>query len=186
MWLAIPFEFLPLVGLLVALAILKIVRISHDYVKRRIERAGGRVELDIWDDTYFVKLTSADLLWCLSSLKYLIECNWLDLSSTSISNADVKYLRCLRKSLEMLVVSDTCISNDFVHGLSRFPRLYSLNLARTIVSDDCIAALATIPELRWVDLSGTDCTVEGIDRLRQLKPTCHILTGFIDDRFQAE
>ena len=158
------------------------------YVERRITELGGKFDFDDCFDWTWQEVTLVDneLSWCLRNLVFLRSIDSLGLSSTSIRNADVKYLRWHRKSLEMLYVSDTNISNDFVRGLSRFPRLHRLNLARTRVSDECIAALATIPDLRWVDLSGTDCTVEGIDRLSQLKPTCHIVTGSIDDHFQAE
>jgi Leucine-rich repeat (LRR) protein len=71
-----------------------------------------------------------------------------------------------------------------LQGLPRMEALDLHNCAR--VGDDSIVILAGMPALRWVDLTGTQVTAEGVEQLRRAKPECKILLGASSVREHGE
>ncbi len=59
--------------------------------------------------------------------------------------------------------------------LANFKKLEELNLWNaTRVTDDLIPVLAALPNLKWVDLTGTKVSDAGRAKLRETNPNCRI------------
>jgi tRNA A-37 threonylcarbamoyl transferase component Bud32 len=69
------------------------------------------------------------------------------------------------KRLRLLDVFETRVADEGLKELAGLPRLFSLKLGKTRVTDAGIRALAGAAELRWLDLSDTDVTDEGLKEL---------------------
>ena len=78
------------------------------------------------------------------------------------------------KSLETLVLSNSCADDWTIKALTRLPRLSELNLNWTDVTDDSIASLCKIQSLVTLHLGHTKITEEALRRLIELPNLRHL------------
>lgn len=75
------------------------------------------------------------------------------------------------QSLEHLVLRGSKVTDEGVSRLvTGLPRLRSLSLARTKITDASVDRLAALPRLEQLDVSDTQITRTGLSRLRSLRP----------------
>ena len=81
------------------------------------------------------------------------------------------------RSLRMVIlsVSDVSdVSDEDIQLLPKIPGLRHIWMTNTSLTDQCVDDLARIDRLEIVKLDGTEISVEGIERLRLLKPSLKI------------
>lgn len=78
------------------------------------------------------------------------------------------------KSLRMVILSDSDVSDEDIQLLPKIPGLRHIWMTNTSLTDQCVDDLARIDRLEIVKLDGTEISVEGIERLRLLKPSLKI------------
>ncbi|MGE0610290.1 MAG: hypothetical protein AB7O62_24590, partial [Pirellulales bacterium] len=97
----------------------------------------------------------------LSQLSSMTELESLTLDGTSLSDRGIKSFPTAR--LTTLNLNGTRVSSQGIKSiLSDASVLKQLHLARTQVDDDCLAAIARIDTLTFLDLSGTQITNAGL------------------------
>jgi hypothetical protein len=92
----------------------------------------------------------------------------------TVSEAGLAQLSASR-SLKVLDLSRTSVTDDGVKRLSRLKTLEELALNQTAVGDAGLAAIAQLPELRMLDLSETRVTSAGLASLAKL-PKLEVLS----------
>jgi hypothetical protein len=78
------------------------------------------------------------------------------------------------KSLRMVILSVSDVSDEDIQLLPKIPGLRHIWMTNTNLTDLCVDDLARIDRLEIVKLDGTEISVEGIERLRLLKPSLKI------------
>jgi hypothetical protein len=109
-------------------------------------------------------------LWSLRGLKNL---EWLDLCSTSISEG-IGVAQHFPK-LRTLLLEDTCVSDEGLEVVGRLPLLEELTLGSTHISDDGIGQLRELRTLKTLALRGIPVTAAGIQHLTLLPSLDYLL-----------
>jgi hypothetical protein len=78
------------------------------------------------------------------------------------------------KSLRMVILSVSDVSDEDIQLLPKIPGLRHIWMTNTNLTDQCVDDLARIDRLEIIKLDGTEISVEGIERLRLLKPSLKI------------
>lgn len=78
------------------------------------------------------------------------------------------------KSLRMVIVSVSDVRDEDIQLLTQISGLRHIWMTNTSLTDQCVDDLARIDRLEIVKLDGTEISVEGIERLRLLKPSLKI------------
>jgi len=111
----------------------------------------------------------------LRELSPLPRLEWLDLSRTSISDCGLESQRWF--NLRSLNLANTRVSDDGLLGIEGCTKLESLVLYNTAVSDAALNRLASLHNLRHLDLRGTNVTPSRVARFRRMQPGCETLYG---------
>jgi len=136
-------------------------------------RGAALTDADLWRLTAFPNLTRLGLRGTaitdagLAALTRL-PLTWLDLRGTGVSGDAFALLPAAR--LEALHLTDTKVTEADLARLPSLPSLVTLKLNFLALSDLAIEDLAAQPNLRHVELDGTQLTDEGLRRLLQLLP----------------
>lgn len=108
-----------------------------------------------------------------------IECSQTRLTDDGVARlADLPNLR-------KLTLTNTKITNSALGHLSRCPKLADLNLVQTAIDDAALDLLATMTTLRKLGLSGTEVSIEGVERLRQALPGVTIFAEALGSRSKS-
>ncbi|MEP3830944.1 hypothetical protein [Rhodopirellula bahusiensis] len=132
----------------------------------------------------------------LSHQKPIRGLTWCDLSRLPINDADVRRLISDTNQLDQLSLEATGITNQIANlfrGASQLreldlsytaiddsalasipPTVSTLWLTGTRLTDDSIASLAALPQLKTLDVQRTKITDQGLQRFRQDKPNCQL------------
>ena len=78
------------------------------------------------------------------------------------------------RSLRMVILSLSDVSDEDIQLLPKIPGLRHIWMTNTSLTYQCVDDLARIDRLEIVKLDGTEISVEGIERLRLLKPSLKI------------
>ena len=92
---------------------------------------------------------------------------------TRVSDKGLAHIADVR-SLESLDLNDTKITSAGIANLVGLPALTRLNLAETAIDDDAIPHLSRMSQLKRLELRETRITKEGVARLREALPNCHV------------
>lgn len=76
--------------------------------------------------------------------------------------------------VRIVILNRTPLSDTGVQHIAKMPGVGMLYAADTKLSDASVDTIASIPSLAFVFLTGTDVTMEGIERLRTLRPDVRI------------
>jgi hypothetical protein len=130
-------------------------------------------------------------------LQYLPKLESLSLNESNFGDADAKHLKDTM-NLKTLFIYDSQIGDDGLAQLQHLKNLELIGLSRTRVTDRGIAYLSTLPKLRYIsandlnitnaafdsfikmtalrdlELSRTQVTSEGLEKLRKAMPKCKI------------
>jgi hypothetical protein len=103
----------------------------------------------------------------------------LDLSGTNTNDADLTSLMKLPAFARVtsLSLAGAPITDKGVASLEGAPRLHSLDLSRTAVTDECLVSILKVPVGR-LNLSGTGLTDAGVELLK--KPPGGFLFHYVD------
>ena len=98
----------------------------------------------------------------------------LEVSGSSVTNGSMEGLKRLSK-LRIVRLPDNQIGDDGVKDLSASKQLEILDLTgNTAVSDATLTRLRTFKQLKQLNISGTLCTLKGIEALKKALPDCEI------------
>lgn len=100
----------------------------------------------------------------------------LRLSGNVQSQSDWKKLSAL-KSLRMLYLDNTSVTDQDLSSLATLNNLMYINLAGTLITDQGLTNLNSLKSLQQIFLFGTTCTHEGVTQLKKQLPTCNIDFG---------
>ena len=100
---------------------------------------------------------------------------YLWLNSTQVAGTSLMELKRLQ-DLTNLFLGENAIKDDFIRKLSLVNSLEYLSISNTETSDDTLAVLCKMPNLRFIDVAGTQVTESSADELRRLHPHLHIDT----------
>jgi WD40 repeat protein/tRNA A-37 threonylcarbamoyl transferase component Bud32 len=101
---------------------------------------------------------------------------WLELGETEITDAAMEHVVAL-SALRELQLYRTAVTDAAVEQLVDGPPLTRLLLFETKVSDEAIPALSRLSSLKFVDLSRTEVTAAGVERLRLELPDVVVKWG---------
>jgi Leucine-rich repeat (LRR) protein len=111
----------------------------------------------------------------LDTIGTLTKLENLNLHGSKIGDAGFEKLSGL-VNLRSLDVSQTQLSARGLAVLPKLQRLEKLNLWKAArVKDDVWPLLASLPNLRWIDLTGTGVTPASVAKFRESKPTCRVV-----------
>lgn len=95
-------------------------------------------------------LHSFGFLTCMNAITEL------DLSGCCVGDDSVEYIACIGASLRYLNLSNTKVSSAGVGTLAgHAPNLETLLLSYTVIDDNAISYISTMPLLKFISLSGT-------------------------------
>jgi Leucine-rich repeat (LRR) protein len=149
--------------------------LSKDQVIAKVERFGGKVDLDetvsdkpiVKIDLHGTQVTDAELKFLANSGNALRRLRYLDLRLTHIGDDGAVQLRGLT-SLETLNLFRTQVGDRGLAYLKRLTKLQTLLIGGTKVSDAGLANLKSMKELKKLSLFQTQVTDAGIPHLKVL------------------
>ncbi|HUS07472.1 MAG TPA: hypothetical protein VMZ52_14290 [Bryobacteraceae bacterium] len=99
----------------------------------------------------------------------------LNLKGAKFTDAGLNRLTRL-KQLKRLDLGETNLSAIGLASLKNFPLLEQISFYKAKrVADDVVPILAALPNLRWVDLTGTAITATGIQSLKAVHQQCTVI-----------
>ena len=97
----------------------------------------------------------------------------LDIRRSAISDESARLLGQL-PSLSHLRLSGTRVTDETIESIKHLPNLQSLWVADTELTDACVGDLCQLKTLTDLDIRGTQITAAGVNTLKQRLPTCTI------------
>ncbi len=110
----------------------------------------------------------------LERLSGLTKLRKLDLSGTLVGATGAPQLAKLRNLESLRLWRCKQVGDETAATLARLPRLETLDLAGSALTDDGLETLAAIATLRYLYVADTGVTQEAVERFRRLNPRIHV------------
>ncbi len=117
----------------------------------------------------------------LNKLKSLPKIENLDIGHTRIHDFAVNTIVACCPKLQSLILSETLITDNAILKLAKLKALRKLKVSRTSISDKYLDKLLALKNLQKVTLSNTKVTQEKLRELRKIRPDCKFVSKETDD-----
>lgn len=134
----------------------------------------GATSTDFGSDRPGSPIAERDALTGLESFENLKDLRELDLSRQPVTAADLAFVAKLPELRRLRLGQAARIDDAIVDVVRQSPRLESLYLAGTALTDAGLSRLAAVKSLREVNVGGTRVTAEAAESFRGQRPDCRV------------